>query len=281
MAAHLNTNDRCQQAMITGPTSPPNALPNTAIQFSYKGTAGERLIIQQGGVPIASTLASGTQQVGKACLLESNKGMTQSTSFGIFLNGSTGCGAYVKDFVIDDLAFVSDATCPATSLVPDPGFERVDPAGMWSPSISNNGVAAGVAFSGVSAVASEARSGSHSFKLVNNVGCGNAQVSFPITVGASGAAAGPALQFYYRAPALTSSSLTVTGNSGTALTVATVATTYAPQVLCLDPTTTGQTISVTMNLTNLSSIGCSVTYTAETVWIDDLSVTTDPSCPID
>jgi hypothetical protein len=282
-AGHVSTGDFCQQATLAGPISPPfTSIANLALQVSYKGTAGEKMAFEMNGVRMAVFPASGAQQVGKACLLETNKGMTQTALLGIVLPfaGGVGCGAHSKDFVFDDLQFVSDPTCPTTAWVPDGGFERTDPSAMWDSVISNNGVATGVASVSVDATAANAHGGTHSLKLVNNVYCGNADATFPIAVPPSASGAGPVLTFFYKAPTLTS---VVTVNAGPGSTSATLAASagYAQMQICLDPTIAGQTSAVTITMTGSSAGGCSATYPAESVWFDDFAVGTSATCQAD
>ena len=280
-AGHLSIANLCQEAKLQGPISPPLvSLPNLALQLSYKGTTGERLTVELAGTRIASLPGTGAFQTGKICLPEMSKGMTLTALFGLvfpFSSGGVGCGAYAKEFWIDDLQFVSDATCAATAWVPDGGFERTDPALMWDGSISNNGVAAGAAAVAVDAVAANAHGGARSLKVTNNVGCGFAAATFPIAVPPSAGTSGPALTFYYKAPTLSSSNVTVTAGTGASGTL-TAAAGYTQVQICLDPTTAGQIIPVVINMTGNSTLGCSQVYTTESVWFDDVAVGTNAAC---
>jgi hypothetical protein len=282
-AGHVSTGDFCQQATVAGPISPPfTSIANLALQVGYKGTAGEKMVFEMNGVRMAVFPANGTQQVGKACLLEANKGMTQTALLGIVspFAGGVGCGAHTKDFVFDDLQFVSDPTCPTTAWVSDGGFERTDPAAMWDSVISNNGVATGAAAVSVDATAANAHGGTHSLKLVNNVYCGNADATFPIAVPPSASGAGPVLTFFYKAPTLTS---VVTVNAGPGSTSATLAAAagYTQMQICLDPTIAGQTSAVSITMTGASGGGCSATYPTESIWFDDFALGTSPTCQAD
>jgi len=282
-AGHVSTGDFCQQSMVQGPISPPfTSIPNLAVQVSYKGTAGERMAFEMNGLRIAVLPGNGAQQTGKVCLLESNKGMTQTALLGLLspIAGGVGCGPHAKDFVFDDLQFVSDPTCPATAWIPDGGFERTDPAAMWDSVISNNGVATGAAAVSVDATAANAHAGTHSLKLMNNVYCGNADALFPFAVPPSAAGAGPALTFFYKAPTLTSA-VAVSAASGTTGNLPAAAA-YTQVQVCLDPTTAGQTSSVLITMTGAQGGGgCSATYPTESIWFDDFAVGTSASCPAD
>lgn len=284
-AAHLQTSNPCQEARVEELISPPLAsVPNLAVQLSYKGPVGASVTVEMGGVRVAALPGTGATVTGKFCLLEGNKGMTQDLLFGMLLpfgGGGVGCGGInTKDFVLDDLKFVTDTTCPAKAFVADGGFERTDPASAWDSLISNNGVATGVAAVGIDTTAANVHSGARALKMVNNVGCGYAQATLAATIPASAAGAGPALQFFYKAPVLTGSTFTVTAPGATTASLPAAAA-YTMGQLCLDPTMAGQTVGVLLNLNGIGTAGCSATYAAETVWLDDFTVTTSASCPAD
>jgi hypothetical protein len=280
-AGHVFTGDFCQQAMIQGPISPPlTSIPNLAMQLSYKGTSGEKATVQIAGTRLAVLPGTGVFQTGKVCLPETSKGMTETAVIGILLpfgSGGVGCGMHTKDFLIDDMQFVSDATCAATAWIPDGGFERTDPIPMWDGAISNNGAAGGLAAAAVDAAAANAHGGTHSLKLVNNVGCGSSAATFAVGVPPSAGTSGPALTFFYKAPLLTSSNVTVTAGTGASGNLA-AANAYTQVQICLDPTTAGQTIPVLINMTGNGTLGCSQVYTAESIWFDDFAVGTNAAC---
>ena len=282
-AGHISIANYCQQARLGGPISPPlSSIPNLALQVSYTGTAGEQMRVEVGGVPLAMLPASGAQQIGKVCLLESNKGMTQTAAFGWSAPPfvGIGCGAHPVDLVFDDLRLVTDPSCPAAAWIPDGTFERTDPAIMWESAISNNGVAAGVASVGLDSTPGNVHGGANALKLVNNIACGYADVAFPIAVPPSNGAAGPALTFFYKAPVVTSSIVSVIAGSASLASLPAAAS-YTQSQLCLDPTTAGQTTTVLVKMDGGGSLGCSSVYPTETLWLDDVSVGTSASCPTD
>jgi len=182
-----------------------------------------------------------------------------------------------RDFLFDDLQLVTDATCPAAAWVPDGGFERTDAGAMWDGIFFNNGVASGVESVGIDATAANAHAGTHSLKLVNNIGCGYADATFPISVPPSAGTSGPALTFYYKASPLASSSVTLTAGTGTSGALVAAAA-YTQVTVCLDPTTAGQIIPVLIHMTGGSGLGCSQVYTTESIWFDDFAVGTNAAC---
>jgi hypothetical protein len=283
-AAHLQTSNPCQEARIEQLISPPlSSIPNLALQLSYKGPVGASATVEMAGVRIAALPGTGATVTGKLCLLEGNKGMTQDLLFGMLLpfgGSGVGCGGInTRDFVIDDLKFVTDPNCPVAAYVADGGFERTDPASAWDWLISNNGVTTGAASVAIDTTPASVHGGARALKMVNNVGCGFAAATLAATVPPSAAGAGPALQFFYKAPTLTGSILNVTAGGMTAALPAAAA--YTMGQLCLDPTMAGQTLAVQLNLSGIGTLGCSATYAAEGAWFDDFSVTTSATCPAD
>ena len=235
------------------------------------------------GTRLAALPGTGAQATAKVCLLQASKGMTQHLTLAIrfpFGNGGVGCGAVAKDFVFDDVQFVNDPTCPATAYLADGGFERIDTSASFESSFSNNGVAAGAGSVTLDTTAANVHGGARALRMVNNVGCGNAAAGFAMAIPPSVAGAGPALQFYYKAPTLTNSTMTVSAGGATSGNLPAAAG-YTLGTVCLDPTMAGQSVSVLLGLNGIGSVGCSVIYPTETVWLDDFTVTTSPACPAD
>jgi hypothetical protein len=102
-----------------------------------------------------------------------------------------------------------------------------------------------------------------------------------VVVPPSSGLAGPALTFFYKAPAPAEHALTVQA-SGTSPTL-TYDDTYHQGRVCLDPNRTGRSQIVTFTLAELTPsthFKCDlVTTTNEHAFVDDLAATTDPSCP--
>ena len=282
-AAHLRTNDDCQAATLTGPISSPLAsIPNLAVQLTYRGTVNENLVVKLDDVTIGSITSTSAQTatVARACVPENSKGMTQTALLGLFgpptfIQNCTP--PHMNEFVVDDLQFVSDPTCAAAAWVSDGGFERTDPARAWSFGLTTDTVQGGVASATVDTTPANARSGQRAVKLSTNGGCSSASVFVPISIPMPTATAGPALTLFYRtAPALTSSRPTLT--AGTSSATLSDARDYTQVQVCLDPTLGGQNVAANVQM-NGGFIDCSVTFPDESIWIDDVAVTTSPTCP--
>jgi hypothetical protein len=283
-AAHLLIRGGCEQAVAHELFSPPLSIPNLALQVRFIGSVGATARVMIDGVTMAVFAGTGVVATGNVCLLEANKGMTQDMSLGVGVLGSLydslDCAAVNRDFQFDDLKFVSDASCPAAATLADGGFERTDPAAVWDSTLLNDAVASGPVTGGsigIDATTANAHGGSRSLKIANSDGCGVRRATFAAAVAPSAGGAGPALQFFYKAPALTKSKLAVTV-AGVSSGDLPAAPNYTRGEICLDPTMAGQTVTVEMSLAGNVEGVCS-SYPAETAWFDDFAVTTSTACP--
>jgi hypothetical protein len=284
-AAHLSKAGSCDDAAAHEMISPPLSLPNLALQVRFKGTAGAVARVFVDNITMAVLTGTGTEVSSNVCLLESNKGMTQDLLLGLGVETSlpsdaNSCGAVNEDFVFDDLKFVSDPSCPATAYLADGGLERTDPASAWDRALQSGGVLVATTGDtvGIDTTAANVHGGKRALKLVNSDGCAVRKAAFPTTIPASANGVGPALQFFYKAPALTNSKLTVTAlNQATSGNLPAVAD-YTRAQICLDPTMSGQTVTVELTLAGNAKGVCAAQPT-ETAWFDDFAVTTTAGCP--
>jgi hypothetical protein len=285
-AAHLALRGACEDAVAHELISPPLSMPGLALQLRFKGTAGAAARVLVDNVTMAVLAGTGAQASATVCLLESNKGMSQDLMLGLGpdlsslpSSGSATCGPVTQDFVLDDLKLVSDASCPAAASLADGGFERTDPGVAWDTGLQNGGVPVEQTGDtvGVDATAANVHGGARALKMVNSDGCALRKAAFPATVPPSAGSAGPALQFFYKAPALSMSRLTVTAGGASSGNLA-AAPAYTQAQVCLDPATAGQTVSVELTLAGAAPGVCAL-QPSETAWFDDFAVTTSAACP--
>ena len=268
-AAHLSNGDNCQQAWVQGTLSVPmTEVPNLALSMSVTGTAGETLYVQLGGIEAGNVRGTGAKVTSHVCLNEAHKGMTipvklMTTYTQGLLNGG-GCGAHTRDFVIDDLAFVTDATCAATSFVGDGGFERTDPGQVFFIAAGSNAGATGTAV--ITGTAASAHSGTHAFQGTVGGSFGQAYVHMPLAIPPSDANGGPAIKFWYMLPAATNSYTTTPSATLTA------SATYVQKTVCVDPILVGHVVPFVVNAQTVSP------GNTESIFVDDVTVGTDPSC---
>jgi hypothetical protein len=282
-AGHFTVATACDDARLQGLISPPlAAIPNLAVQLAYHGTGAAPLQLALNGVVIGSVPAAGPGwSTARACVPEGLKGTTVQAALGIAGRavGGGSCAASATDFVVDDLRFVSDHTCPATAWLLDGDFERPDAAVAVQTSIDDQGRAGAQVFAGIDDTATHAFLGTHALKLSNDGALSEAVATFPVSIPPTGSATlatGPALTFWYKAPALASSSLNVQVGPVGSLTVTAPAADYTQVRVCLDRTTGGQTGAVTITLAGAATADS--VYPVETVWLDDFAIGTSPAC---
>jgi hypothetical protein len=283
-AAHVVIRGACGLAAAHELISPPLSLPNLALQIRFKGTAGDTAHALIDGAAMAVLSGTGAQATASICLLESNKGMSQDLTLGLGLTvlpQALSCVAVNRDFVFDDLKFVSDASCAASAYLADGGFERTDPAAAWDAALMSGGVLVETTGDtiGIDTTAANVHGGARALKMVNSDGCGVRTAAFAASVSPSASGAGPALAFFYKAPLLSKSKLVVTA-AGASSGVLAAAADYTRAQICLDPTMAGQTVTVVLSLTGNAS-GLCTAQPAETAWFDDFAVTTSAACPVD
>ena len=280
-AAHLGLRGSCETALAHELISPPQSMAGLAVQVRFKGTAGASARVFVDNVTMAVLAGTNGQASANVCLLESNKGMTQDLMLGLggvtSLPSDVTCGPVTQDFVFDDLKVVSDASCPPTAYLADGGFERTDPAVAWDSALQSGGVLVAQTGDviGVDTTAANVHGGARALKIVNSDGCALRKAAFPATVPASAGGAGPALQFFHKAPALAKSNLTVTAGGASSGNLP-ASPAYTQAQLCLNPAMAGQTVSV--ELTLAGNAACALQL-SETAWFDDFTITTSPACP--
>ena len=271
-AAHLAIAACGQSAGMGEQISPPLSLANLALEIDYTGTVGAVLTVRLDSSTIAVLPGTGGPSYGHICLLEADKGMTHPLSFdmgefGSLTDDSHDCaGTYPRDFVVDNLLFVGDPSCPAVAYLADGGFERTDPVLAWDSTPQT----------GIDTTRANVHGGERAMKIVTARRCDTRQVKFPVTVPPSTADAGPVVQFFYKAPMLADATLSVSAGAMTTGSLP-VARDYTRSQVCLDPTWTGQNIDLVLTLATTADGVCAA-MPAENVWFDDFAVTTSPDC---
>jgi hypothetical protein len=275
-AGHITTSQLCQAPKLRGLQSVPVGA-QVALSLLVKGTAGKAALVGEEAnlARWAALVGTGVFETPRVCVPEYAKGMVLP----ILLSTETPAGACstldMRDFVFDDLTFVVEPSCPMTTYVIDPGFERYAAVPQWNLATDvGSGASAGVTAT-VTSDAGQAHTGTHALKLAASQLCTSARANTAITVPAGTATAGPALKFWYRAPSLTNTSAAATV-PGATLKLA-PAISWKQATLCLDPARTGQGVHFEVSLTAAGVCGRGITE--ETAQFDDFEATTDASCP--
>jgi hypothetical protein len=272
-AGHLTTSQLCQAPKLRGMQSVPMGA-SVALSLLFKGTMGKPALVgeETNMARWASVTGSGTFDTPRVCVPEYAKGM----ALPLLLSTETPQGSCatldMRDFVFDDLTFVTEPSCPATTFVIDPGFERYAAVAQWN--LGTDG-SAGQATAAVVGDAMQAHGGTYALRLSTKQFCSSARANTTITVPPPTASAGPMLRFFYRAPLLGNATAYATVQNTQVKLAASAGWTQAHA--CLDPARAGQ--GEYLEVVVGSSGICGKSFAEEFAAFDDFEVTTDASCP--
>lgn len=281
--ARLWTTSVCDSPQFRGELSiPTSSIPNAAVRFSAIGTPGTRLVTWLGPWDEAGSVDThvldGMPHEYKVCAPEWAKGVATEIHLGPDMSGGSGSCAdpALHDVRVDDFSIVSDPTCPAVARIIDGGFEALGRGWGFSPSNAPSSI-------GIYASAGEARSGTHSLRITVDAVCGDRDAWTSITVPEPTANAGPAVSFYYRFQKSTSANTIfwIYGfEVGSELVILPESTGYEKFVYCLDPSRKNHHSSFHV-LGSVDGGGvCGSPVAPQTLHVDDITVGTDPSCPV-
>lgn len=253
-------------------------VPSPAIQYYLRASGGAVLSYvgsgSRGGFSDGAWMpaAPGRQT---ACLPPSMRGNLAEFSSTFASNGTGTATA-----VYDNLEVVNEPSCGTDPGIANPGFEAVATSLLGA--YANAGTILGSASSSAARVTNDplnAHTGSGVLQLRIDRICDDPAFVADVVVPPAVGAAGPALSFFYKAPPPVAYQLTAKPNFGSS-PVLTYDGAYHRAVICLQPLLVGQRQTITFAMsTLLASPVCYQAITAEEAFVDDLSVTTDPSCP--
>jgi hypothetical protein len=277
--AKLDSQNATDRSSITGPVSIPGAsVPNTALKLTYKATDGAVVDVKLDGLIIGQLPPSQNAfKTANICVPEWAKGSVIDLAF--TMPNINPAGAYVRSFVVDDLSWATDATCPATPQILDPGFERADVGRSWRLQKDD------IVFGAIARSATFPHGGAASLQMDLGKNCGGVSASTTITIPAPVGTAGPALKFFYKyptptVPAGTTIAFRYSPSSAASAAVPadlTPSTTYAQVKVCLDPKRVGQPETVRFSGHAFGTCA-NAPYVAQSAWFDDVEVTTDATC---
>ena len=184
-------------------------------------------------------------------------------------NGETCDVPMPVDVIVDDLELVNDPQCGTDPYVADPGFESGYPViGLSAQGVNGPGGSATLVSD------SAAHGGTHDLQLSVDTACGQASYAIPVEGPPATATTGPALTFWYRYPAGSSTAMQVSNDSP-----------FQPvrdgqwhqEHQCMSPNLFGPT---SFSVAIVSTVGppCPAPEPTETVSIDDLEIASDPAC---
>lgn len=269
---HLATTVKCQSPSLTGKISAPwKSMDRAAISFTYKGTTGQKMIL--GGIAgdLGEARGTNTFQSASFCVPEYMKGIASSLRFYLPFRSAGSCGdADVRDFVFDDIKFASDPKCPQVANILNGDFETTGFTQPWV-------LQATESYGQPPAIVSNptiAHTGNGAMQLQATSYCGTSYATQTITIPPPAGNAGPALKFWYKLPTQAQGTFYVAG------TTLTATATYVQKTQCLDPNYVGrsQPISIQANSPYNASM-CGQYFGSEVLYVDDVEVTTDATCP--
>jgi hypothetical protein len=256
---------------VTGLASPPlTSMARPALSIRYHGAGTEGLTVGLPGLTLGVLPPTTSAQfvTARLCLPEWSKGYTHKLTFTLPPESDGGGSA----FVVDDLTFVEDTTCPAHPLVLDADFERADGGGWTFDRRLDDGAPTATSLpTGIDVDPANAHSGKASAVLTSGV-CNAVSLEQPITLPPPAAGAGPAARFFYKLPGGTHASLYVNGGDAQPATA-----TYAQRTQCLFAGEAATTALLRFELRGKG--GVCQTPGSDTVHIDDIEIVNVPGCP--
>ncbi|XXX74238.1 hypothetical protein WMF30_42000 [Sorangium sp. So ce134] len=273
---YIGTTHFCQYPSLEGTVSAPlpsAALPNPALRIWSQGSPGAVVDVTLSTHQLTALTGTGEPQVSHVCLPRWALGMAHRLAFAYRNRNSQACTDENKrDFAVDELAFVSDDRCPGDAPLFDPGFENASAGASLSPAwvLKTDDPARGAARLAVDA--SAAHSGVVSLSLSVQKPCREPSASTVFTVPEPEGAAGPALKFWYRTSDLRAATATSTPGDTLAASER-----WTQRTICLDPRTAGRPQHLSFKI-GASGV-CDEPLGRETLHVDDVEATTDPSCP--
>lgn len=302
-AAQLTTTTRCSEASLAGMVAIPARIANPAIDLYYgspSGRADGRLTVSLDGKHVSVLPARDTPGHSHICLPKWAIGTTgelrfllQPDAVGTGVSGNACTTPLAKTWTIDSVRIVSQATCGAIGDNTDPGFERIAIATGatvgWGLTDGFIGDLKGASAAIVSS-RSDAHTGAGVLQLAATSPCASeAGADLSFVVPSAQGAAGPALKLFANIGTTNvNSKTTVTigasATSGTTVSVyAEVRFTipaqvgYAQHIVCIPKRLSNRLLTARFS-TQAVGGDCLAPFPEERAFIDDVELTTDPSC---
>ena len=290
--AHFHILATCVYAVARDRISIPTSIASPAISYYARASAAMSQEVVVAG--LATQIPVGTAgSTTRFCLPPAVRGSVQwfDTHSDSFPAGTCFLPPSAPgDVFIDNLKVVDDPACGTNPAIADPGFEAVGHPLLGAK------LAKGDLALGARAVndPTNAHSGNGVLELSADVGCQLPAFVASVRVPRVAGPDGPALEFFYKAPppgqytfAAGPTGWTVAGAISSADDVPIGGpmlvrdSAYHRAFVCLDPKLAdrAQRISFALTTTATPCTNRNVAIPRETAFVDDLAVTTDPSCP--
>ncbi len=268
--AKLFMNRRCDGVALSNTISIPDSatLASPAISIFNRTSSGATVNWSLAGVPLPTIAGSGQPSTIRMCAPAFTRGGAVILSANI--DGSGAC-ADTPNFesTFDNFKLINDPSCGTDTTITDAGFES--PLALIGASANQ-----GRSLARTLNDPANAHGGAGVLQLSVDHLCEGPRWQANVVTPPSSATGGPALTFFYKATPKASYDFAVfvAGASFSA----TSDNQYHQGTICLDPKLIGRSQSVQFTMSGGGGT-CATVIAAETAFVDDLAVITDPTCP--
>lgn len=269
--ARLFVNQRCDAPSALDPISMPTAaaVPSPALSFFHRATNLSTTQVNLGGLTLPTLGGTGSGVTHRLCIPAFMRGAVFNLEASMNAGSGTCTDVVNLETVFDNVKIINDPSCGTDATITDAGFES--PLELASAtSVPGKSIARTLNDP------TQAHTGNGVLQLRETVTCNNPSWSANIVTPPASGNAGPAVSFFYRAApgTLTRFSAVASGPAFTPIQDAQ----WHQGLVCLNPYLHGRNQSATFAV-RFQSGQCDAAMAAETAYVDDLVVTTDPSCP--
>lgn len=269
--ARLFIAQRCDFATMIEPVSLPIAasVASPALSFYHRATSLSTTSVSLSGLSLPTLGGSGGGITHKLCIPAFMRGAVANLVASINTGSGACTDAVNLETVFDNLKIINEPSCGTDATITDAGFE--------SP-LELIGATAipGASLARTLTDPAQAHSGNGVLQLSETSTCNDASWLANVITPPSAGAAGPALSFFYRAAPGSMTLFGVSSGFGPVFTP-TQDNQWHQGLVCLNPALRGRNHGVSFSV-RFQSGSCNVAIPAETAYVDDLMVTTDPSC---
>lgn len=268
--ARLFVAQRCDFPTAADPISVPiaSSVASPALSFYHRATNLSTTYVNLSGLSLPTLGGTGSGVTHRFCLPAFMRGAVATLNASMNTGSGTCTDLVNLETVFDNVKIINEPTCGTDPTITDPGFESpLELVGATS--------TPGASLARVLSDPSQAHSGNGVLQLSETSTCNDPMWSANLITPAATGAAGPALSFFYRAAPGSMTKFTVSAFGAAFTPIQDSA--WHQGLVCLNPALHGRNQSVVFSV-RFQSGTCSVAIPAETAYVDDLVVTTDPSC---
>ncbi|MBS1119975.1 MAG: hypothetical protein H6Q90_2203 [Deltaproteobacteria bacterium] len=269
-AARLFMHHRCDGVSLLNKISISNSpmLASPAISIFNRTSSSATTLWNIGGVPLPAISGSGQPTTIRMCAPAFMRGGAFTLTANI---DSQGLCSDAPNFesAFDNFKVINDPSCGTDANLTDPGFES--PLTLIGAQATQ-----GRSLARTLNDPANAHTANGVLQLSVDHPCEGPTWQANIVTPASAGASGPALTFFYKATP--KSTYAFSASNAVASLVPVLDNQYHQGTLCLDPKLVGRNQAVRFAMSGGAGT-CANVLPAETAFVDDLALTTDPSCP--